>query len=381
MTARRTISAARACGAALGGLALAALVLAVPCASRAAEAKDETLGFVVSAYDWGFPRHERGHCPQGTNVSEAEYFKVDVRRFRADVKTMGWAAANEKHFPPDACRDPKAQPDPGFRTFDALDVPADGLDLDGADSRKAGSATCAHDDFRGPDGRRGVDNQQWRLLGCTAGFQTFFSEIREGRVGRRMQGEMLIVEEDYPILIEVSGVGDRRNDDDVRVRIFSSAEPIALDANGDVVEWRSMSVLPDAKYRNASARGKIVDGVLTTEPLDLKLRFRQQLLDGELWWRDARLEARINGEGRLEGLLGFYWDTDNWFRIHNDHHVGENHTGRLLSLAREYMCAGMYHALERLADGHPDPATGRCTSLSSALRFQATPAFVITDPR
>jgi hypothetical protein len=357
-----------------------ALAVLVPGASRAEPAQGETLGFVVSAYDWGFPRGEHGHCPRGTNVSEAEYFKVDMKRFRADVKVLGWVAANAKHFPPDACRDPNAQPDPGFRTFDALDVPVDGLDLDGTASGKADARSCAHNAFQRPDGRRGIDNQQWRLLGCTTGFQTFISEKRDGRVGRQKQGEMLVTEDDYPILIEVSGVDDRNDDDDVRVRFLSSAQPIALDANGDVVPWTSLTVYRDAKYWSAPARGKIVQGVLTTEPIDLKLRFRQQVLDGELWWRDARLEARVNGEGRLEGLLGFYWDADNWFRIHNDHHIGEHHTGRLLALARGYMCAGMYHALGRLADGHRDAATGKCTSLSSALRFQATPAFVITDP-
>lgn len=361
--------------------ALAALIVLLPSASRAADAKGETLGFVVSAYDWGFPRNERGNCPEGTNPSEAQYFKIDMKRFRADMKALGWEAATAKHFPPDACRDPNAQPDPGFRTFDALDVPVDGLDLDGTDARKAGPSTCAHDGFRGPDGRRGVDNQQWRLVGCTTGFQTFNSERREQRFGVRKQGELIVAEEDFPILIEVSGVDDRRNDDDVRVRFLSSAEPLRVDANGDPVPWTSLSVLPDAKYRSTEARAKIVDGLLTSEPVDLRLRFRRQVLDGELWWRDARLEARINGEGRLEGLLGFYWDTDNWFRIQNDHHIGEHHTGRLLALSRGYMCAGLHHALERLADGHRDPATGRCTSLSSALRFQATPAFVITDPR
>ena len=39
--------------------------------------------------------------------------------------------------------------------------------------------------------------------------------------------------------------------------------------------------------------------------------------------------------------------------------------------------AGLYHALHRLADGNPDPATGKCTSLSAAFPLEAVPAFVI----
>lgn len=362
-------------------MVLLALTVLAAQPAHAAQGGGETLGFVVSAWDWGFPRNEQGHCAKGTNVSELEYYQVDKKQFRDDIKNLGWEAATAKHLPPDACADPRAQPDPGFKTFSAVDVPVDGLDLDGVDSRRDAGGGCAHNDFRGPDGRPGVDNQHWRLVGCTKGFQTFNSERRETRGDSRRQGEILIAEEDNPILIEVSGVDDRRDDDDVRVRFLSSAQPIKLDANGDVVPYVSLSVHPDVKYSSAPVRGRIVGGILTTEPVDLRLRFHREVLDGDLDWRAARLRATINGEGRLEGLLGFYWDADNLFRIYNDHRIDGHHTGRLLALARGYMCAGMYHALARVADGVPDPATGRCTAISSALRFQATPAFVIADPR
>ena len=53
------------------------------------------------------------------------------------------------------------------------------------------------------------------------------------------------------------------------------------------------------------------------------------------------------------------------------------HTGRGASDALGYMCAGMYHALPRVADGRPDPETGACTSISTACHFESTPAFVI----
>lgn len=361
-------------------LALAVLLGLAASACRDKASAGETLGFVVSAWDHGFPHGNRPRCPDGVNPSEAQYYRVDVKRFRADVRTLGWDAANEKHFPPDACRDPDAQPDPGFKTLE-VEGPVDGLDLDGVDSKKSDRASCAHDDFSGTDGTRGIDHQHWRLAGCTVGLQPFGARIREGRVGRKEQGGMWITEEDHPILVEISGVDDRVSDPEIWVRFYSSADRIALDANGDVVPYLSLGVHPDEKYWSPRARGRIEDGVVTTEPIDLKLRFKQQVFDGERWHRDARLRARFNEAGRLAGVLGFYWDTDNFFRIHNDHQIDGNHTGRLLALARLYMCAGMHHALARLADGHPDPETGRCTSISSALRFEATPAFVITDPR
>jgi hypothetical protein len=360
-------------------LVVATLVCLAPGATRARSSTDETLGFVISAWDYGFPNADRHHCPDGTNPTEPQYYNIHMKPFREDMRTLGWDAATAKHFPPDACPDPTAQPDPGFKTFDA-DVPVDGLDLDGIASTKHDGRSCGHDDFRSPEGTTGIDNQLWRLVGCTIGFQPFYSLNREGRVGRKKQGGIFIAEEDYPVLVEISGVDDRKNDDDVLVRIYSSAERITLDANGDVLPYTSLATYDDETYRSPPIRGNIEDGVLTTDPVDLRLRFKQAMLDGERHYRDARLRARINADGRLEGILGFYWDTDNLYRIYNEHRIGTHHTGRLLALAWGYMCAGMYHAIDRMADGHPDPETGKCTAISAALRFQATPVFIITDP-
>jgi hypothetical protein len=40
-------------------------------------------------------------------------------------------------------------------------------------------------------------------------------------------------------------------------------------------------------------------------------------------------------------------------------------------------CPSIYVAAHELADGHPDPSTGKCTSLSSAFNFTAVAAYVI----
>ena len=53
------------------------------------------------------------------------------------------------------------------------------------------------------------------------------------------------------------------------------------------------------------------------------------------------------------------------------------HLGRSAANNIGYMCAGVYNALPRLADGHLDPKTGECTTLSTVIEFAAVPAFVI----
>ena len=36
--------------------------------------------------------------------------------------------------------------------------------------------------------------------------------------------------------------------------------------------------------------------------------------------------------------------------------------------------------MKRLADGHRDPKTGQCTSISTQYRIKAIPAFVVDTP-
>ena len=42
-----------------------------------------------------------------------------------------------------------------------------------------------------------------------------------------------------------------------------------------------------------------------------------------------------------------------------------------------HTCQGAYYALRENADGHRDPATGQCTSISTQYRIRAAPAFVV----
>ena len=251
-------------------------------------------------------------------------------------------------------------------------MPLAGLDLDGVDSTRSDGGQCAHDDFTNPGGERGIDNQHWRLLGCTRGFQP------DGQIQRNADSGSFI-KEGIPILLEVTGVHDARDDDDVRVRFASSADIVTLDAASRAVPWTSMDLYEDPEYVSEPTRGRIVDGVLTTEPVDVRLRYRQQVIDFEYYFRGLQVRAEVLPDGGLQGMIGAYWDIDNMFRLRNDHRTRNRHTGRGASDALGYMCAGMYHALRRVADGHPDPETGACTSVSTAYHFEATPAFVI-DP-
>lgn len=357
---------------ACGFLVVFCLVGAASTARSEDASEGETLGFVVSSWGHRVPETRPKYCPEGVNENETEHFGITLSELRADVRSVGYSEAMVRFLPRDACQDPTVQKDPGFKVL-AGDPPMRGLDLDGVHSSADQDGACAHDDFRGPDGEEGIDDQHARLIGCTKGF-------RQGSwLDYRNKKPVYFVSEGYALLIEVEGVDDRTNDDDVRVRFSSSAEAPFLDVNEEAVPYRSFLVHEEARYRSEPVRGKIEDGVLTTEPVDLRMRFKHEVVDSELYYRDARIRAELTESG-LSGLFGGYWDAENLFHIYNDHSIGDEHTGRLAAIARGYMCAGMYHAIDRLADGHPDPETGKCTSLSTMMHFEAVPAFAIHDP-
>ncbi|MFO0690647.1 MAG: hypothetical protein U0900_18240 [Myxococcota bacterium] len=351
-------------------------------AARSAEAP-AVRGYVMARWYDEIPKEDPGECPDGLNITEVEYFPEQWKAFMAERQRVREAEGrfirwDHPLLPPDACQDPLSQPDPGYITLDGPAKVA-GLDLDGIASTRAGAGgadgaganACAHDDFTSPTGEAGIDNQAWRLMGCVRGYRP------NDLMDRLHQANTMIKEGGYAILMEISGMDDPRNDDAVEVQLLSAAAPVTLDAVGEPMEQVSFTAHADPTYHSAWARGRIEDGILTTDPVDLRLKIKQQTQDNAVFLRDARIRAEVDGEGRIVGILGAYWDAANFWSMMNDHTIGGTPQGRNAAFNRGFMCAGLYHAIPRVADGHPDPTTGRCTSISTALHFEAKPAFVI----
>ncbi len=335
-----------------------------------------TRGYVMARWHDEIPDIDPGECPDGLNVTEADYYPEQWAVFMAERKRIhtagGYLRWDVDLLPPDACQDPLSQPDPGFLT---LDGPATvhGLDLDGVDSRRAAStsASCAHDDFAGHDGATGIDNQYWRLTGCIRGFRP------NDLMDRLQSSNAHIKEGGYAILLEISGMDDARNDDEVEIQLVSANGPATVDASGGIMRNVSVAVHENARYHSPVAKGKIVDGILTTEPVDLWIKKKQQTSDNEVWLRDARIRGEVLDDGRVKGVVGAFFDIVNLYSVLNDQNIGDHPQGRNAANSRGFMCAGIYHAMPRVADGHPDPETGRCTSISAAIHFEAVPAFLI----
>ena len=108
------------------------------------------------------------------------------------------------------------------------------------------------------------------------------------------------------------------------------------------------------------------------EPIDLRLQVKVQTIDSEYYFRSSRLRLELLPDGRARGLFAGYQDVANFYDINGGHRLA-----RSASHFLGFTCPGLYAAAQRMADGHPDPETGACTSLSTALEVEALPAFVI----
>src|SRR5438309_1277894 len=95
---------------------------------------------------------------------------------------------------------------------------ASGLILAGTVALAATPKTCAHQKFTGVDGAPGVDNQLYRVMGCSKAYRG--SRAKDGHdsfgiqyLNERMREGMVTY------LIEVTGITDPRNSDSVEVGI------------------------------------------------------------------------------------------------------------------------------------------------------------------
>jgi hypothetical protein len=339
----------------------------------AAAQQQQARGFVFTKWEYEIPRDGGIECPQGMNITDEEFFSDEYAAVRDEVKRRYEGGDREgalELLPADACKDPTVMPDPGFKLFEGNPV-IGGLDLDGVNSTVAAGGQCAHNDFTGKDGQGGIDYQYWRLMGCVKGMRP------DGLYDRMFSTNNTILENGYSTLLELKQVSGTPTDGKVEVRLFTSAGPVTKDANGQVVRDMSQVVHEDPMYHSAAFPGEIRNGVLTAGPVDARLKFKVQAIDNYYYFRDIRIQADVLPDGTISGLLAGYWDAKNIFDFMTQVYIGPVHLGRAAATNLGYQCAGLYHALPRVADGHPDPATGQCTSVSTVIRFAAVPAFII----
>jgi hypothetical protein len=350
----------RRCGVAL--LAATGIVGLVGPAQSTPKAP-KTLGFVVTTWNYAILESKfHDECPGGFAIGPSEiWWRSLSKAARAKATDNGklnnsdvflQAIARGPHKE-NVCLNPTLVKDPPMAIVEGN--VAQGMNLDGTNDGHATAKTCAHQKFTSTDGEPAIDNQVYRLLGCVYGWHIYDNIQSNANVNRKTTGFGIT-------LIEVSGVDDPRNAPDVTVTFSHAVGQYALDGQGEFLPYASYradatNAAPGKIRYGGQVHGKIVDGVLTTDPVDMVLPFYGNY-------------TYIGADGAsAKGLAAGYYDVDQLL-----YYIGGL---GVIAFPSQSDCPAQYDAARRLADGYPDPNTGECTALSSAYNFDAVAAFVI----
>ena len=338
----------------------------------AAAGKGNTKGFLItrSAQAFTYDAMEID-CPLGFELTTEEGFLATLtpaereRLLRPEnAKEYGYRWREEYITGPggeNVCNNPKSfLTDPRHPAYRGVQsTVAYGLNLDGTTDGGATSNSCTHKKFEGLSGEAAVDNQLFRALGCSKSWR-----LQPDSGGRYFDS----------YLIEVRGLDDLRNDDHVEVGIYSTEDVSMRSQTGAHLPNQSLRVTPNPRWRTET-QGRIVDGVLTTDVIDVMYLRWQIPLTGafgqasEFEFHDVRFQVSLRPDGTVTGILGGYRPIDNIATRYR--------CCKSAATAGNNDCASEHKTLVALADGYPDPDTGLCTMISSAQNVEGIPAFVV----
>lgn len=329
------------------------LVALAPAAGAADAPPAGTIGYLVTDLEWAL-RETPGakqECPNGMNVGSREQNAAKA----AEAGPGGERSYQEgplKRFAATWFPDSWQEPIP-FK--EAAGRIAPGLNLDNR---------IGPNDFTSPEGEPGIDNQMFRALGCADGWRT------GGQI--KISSQATVKQKDYSRwLLEITGITDWRNDPEVQVTTYRGLDALVLDGAERPVAGRTQRI--DFAYGARfihHLRGKIVDGVLITDPQDIVIPWTTRngyQVASEEWLRDARLRLKMFPD-HAEGLVGGYVDLATWY----------NNVMRQLGAADQFTHVtppSLYRAMRRLADAYPDES-GANTALSGAIQAKFVQVFI-----
>ena len=314
-----------------GGAAMAGNETFVP--------ENRSIAYAFTTIYWSMYETKDGkeECPNGINeMGPREQFKAMFPEDGTKRKMVDTQIKREAEvWWPDTT--PDAYPIPP-----AAGKIAPGLNLDGK---------VKPTDYTSPDGRPGVDNQIFHALGCVKNYRTG---------GPLFNYEMAYFKQNAParMLIEVTDVDSLANDDDVTVTTYRGLDRLVTDATGTTFQPGGTQRV-DLRYSKAlirKAKGKIVNGVLVTEPVDWRWSTSSSTLE---LMRDARFEIKLTPE-MAEGLIGGYADLQTLYDSRN-----RKWTTHFQAYGQQAQ-QSTYKALKKFADAYPDPTTGENTAISGA---------------
>lgn len=349
---------------ALAALAVSVLAGATPVAA-------ETRAYALSWFSLA-PNSQDGDCSKGLNLTSEEIARrilSEQGKSKAEIeKLMVEFPFNYGSYGPNrGKRDGKAAnvytfptsvPDPKIRLVDGKY--AFGFNLDG--KVKPG-------DFTDPEtGETGVDNEFWRVMGC---FISMRGTLKLRPTWAEIQWDM--VRDLMPaMVIEVDGIDDPKNDDQVDVGFYRALEPIVRSVSGAPQPDMTFRVDPDKRLHN-KVRGRIKDGLLTTDTFDFYM-IADPFLQPRFDLKQAKLRLTMDADGTVKGIIGGY---SSWEDFYVSLATGGTTKESMVSLD----LPGIYYAFRNRADGAEVKAdTGVRTHISAAYQLEGVSAFLRHPP-
>jgi hypothetical protein len=335
---------------------------------------DGVMGFVVSTF---IPPIVPGKeaCPSGPSPKLRDAYLASLpadererllRKENAMELERNWKLTAFGPGDTNVCSQPEAFDRPLLITVQSK--LAIGLDLD----RGRGDG-CAHDEFASPSGEQGIDNQEYRVMGCKLEWRGVDGMQSDQAVGMKQfhaSGE-------WTQVILLRGVDSLQNDDAVEVIYGNTPDRPLLDSKGNYLSGATFTISDKPPRHRNVLKGRIVGGVLTTAPARIELTQTW----GQGGARDIRgnrgvydfhegvLRLTFQPDGTLEGLVGGY-------KPLFDAILSPALGGAGSAIVAGIDCAAELKTLRKYADGMRDPKTGQCTGISSAMQVSAVPAFV-----
>lgn len=333
---------------------LATLTLTVAGTALAQAPTDGRIGYVLTERRWAiFSEDDLDQtCPNGFNGGPRDQFTelfptADGQQYTVRESRL-MREGRQAHA--DTSDDP-------FPYYDAQGAVSYGLDLDGSVDK---------DDLVSPAGVAGIDNQVYRAVGCISGY-------RHGGSVWQFDTTDLVQNGSNRFVVELTGVDDLQNDDEVTVTTYRGLDGLSRDATGALAAGGVQRV--DLRWGQPfifKLKGRIINGVLTTEPVD---DFRMiwsmaNNLGGYQLFQGFRMQIDLDSTG-ASGLFAGYVDIDRW-----DHNLNTNWTTHFQAYGHVSE-PSLYRALRRLADGYPDPDTGENMAISSAVQVSLVQVHVL----
>jgi hypothetical protein len=341
--------------AALGAMASIAVSAEGPARGKP---DSKTIGLVLT--DWRYALVESPdykECDGGLQPGEVAQLKATPGAIDRIKKDGGWFEARgpsgeTSHF------SPLTVPDP-LPWHELVTKTGFGSNLDGTQDGHATKKTCKHEKFTSAEGEK-VDNQSARVLGCVLGWRT------GGQTAEFYASEIVA----FPVnrhLIEITGVDDEMNDPAVEVNIYKGFDRLVRTGDNKFVPFLSQRIDPRYPKYTMKLAGKIVNGVLITDPVpEAIFPHSSERQMGDRRMRDMSLRLKLTPEG-AEGMLTGY---DDWQKINNWNNK------RVTAELDKMSPPSMSRAFQRYADGYPD-ASGQCQFISAAYKVKAVRAMIV----